>query len=205
MGLGKGIRQLGSSRHAEHERQKHDYYATDPKVIEDIFRKESFKDDVWECACGEGHLSKKMKEHGKNVYSTDLIDRGYGDDFFDFLEDNPHNKTEKDIITNPPYKLAKEFVEKSLDLQIKGCKTAMFLKIQFLESLSRIELFKKHPPKKIYVYSKRQKCVINGNENISGNSAMCYAWFIWEKGYSGDTNLSWIFPKKYRDKQEVLL
>ena len=54
-----------------------------------------------------------------------------------------------DIVTNPPYSLAKEFVEHALDISNDGCKVAMFLKIQFLEGKSRRELFKKYPPKTI--------------------------------------------------------
>lgn len=67
---------------------------------------------IWECACGEGHLSKVLENRGYKVYSTDLIDRGFGDGNIDFLKYDG-KKIHCDILTNPPYKYAKEFVKKS--------------------------------------------------------------------------------------------
>lgn len=69
---------LGASSHAEEERQKHDYYATDPMAMELLLEVENFNINVWECACGEGHLSKALENHGYKVRSTDLINRDYG-------------------------------------------------------------------------------------------------------------------------------
>lgn len=56
-----------------------------------------------------------------------------------------------DIITNPPYGLATEFAEHAMNIITDGHKVAMFLKIQFLETQKRYELFKKYPPKP-YMY-----------------------------------------------------
>lgn len=97
-----------------------------------------------------------------------------------------------DIITNPPYKFAVDFTIRALNLLEPGHKLALFLKIQFLEGKERKKLFLNFPPKKIYVSSSRLKCAINGNfENIN-SSAVCYAWFVWEKGYKGQTIIDWI-------------
>lgn len=102
---------LGSSSHSEGEREAHDYYATDPKAIRLLLEQEKFNEWIWEPACGEGHLSKEMIKQGYQVYSSDLIDRGYGHQL-DFLF---YNKTwHGDIITNPPFKYAIEFVKKAL-------------------------------------------------------------------------------------------
>lgn len=76
---------LGASSHSEHNREDNDYYATDPNTIDKLFRVEDFSENIWEPACGGGHLSTRMKSFGKNVYSTDLIDRHYGDGTCDFL------------------------------------------------------------------------------------------------------------------------
>lgn len=97
-----------------------------------------------------------------------------------------------DIITNPPYKYAKEFVEHALELVEDGHKVAMFLKIQFLETKSRRELFDKAPPRTVYVASGRLCCAMNGDfEKYAKNNAMTYAWFIWEKGYTGAPEIKW--------------
>lgn len=69
----------------------------------------------------------------------------------------------------------------------------MFLRIQFLETKDRKYLFKHFPPKIIYVSSSRILCAMNGKfEDYSKNgSAACYCWFIWEKGFVGDTIIKW--------------
>ena len=99
--------------------------------------------------------------------------------------------THLDVYKRQPYKYASEFVEHALDISMDSVKVAMFLKIQFLESKKRRELFKKYPPKKIYVFTNRMNCGKNG---VFGkeSSAVCYAWFIWEKGYTGLPNVDWI-------------
>lgn len=187
---------LGANNHSEHDRETNDYYATDPKAL-DIFLKKLEQDritlhrDVWECACGEGHLSEELKKHGFNVWSTDLIDRGYGEGNVDFLK-SISNEWHGDILTNPPYKYAKEFVEKALEVSRYGCYTVMFLKIQFLEGQARQELFKKYPPKYVYVNSSRQICYLNGDMSKNMSSASCYCWFIWQKGFTGEPTIRWI-------------
>ena len=154
---------LGASNHSEGERQKHDYYATEPKAMELLLEEESFSNIIWECACGEGHLAKVLEEHGFEVISTDLIYRGYGEpEPMDFLEECFEN-FEGDIITNPPYKYALEFVQRALDSVQPGRKVAMFLKLQFLEGKARKEFFLNNPPKVVYVSSSRLKCAMNGN------------------------------------------
>jgi|TARA_A100001518_G_C1223760_1_gene69863 23S rRNA A2030 N6-methylase RlmJ len=174
---------------AQNEREKYDYYATEPRAADDLLSKEDFN-NIWECACGEGHLSKRFIENGKKVYSSDIVDRGYGD-VKDFLciENQAWNG---DIITNPPFKYAQDFVEKALSIIPDNNKVAMFLKIQFLESKKRKQLFKKYPPKKIYVYSERINTVRNGNFKDFKSSTMLFAWFVWEKGLYTKTEIDWI-------------
>ena len=99
-----------------------------------------------------------------------------------------------DIITNPPYKFAKEFVEQALNLVNDGNKVCMFLKLTFLESQSRRELFEKNPPKTVWVSSSRLQCAKNGDFTTYGKgvgTAVAYAWYVWEKGYHGPTTIKW--------------
>ena len=183
---------LGASNHTDKEREANDYYATEPKALELLLDLEQFSHRVWEPACGEGHLSEVLKKRGHSVASSDLIDRGYGTGNVDFLQCS--STWDGDIITNPPYKYAKEFAEHALDLVTGGHKVAMFLKVQFLEGKARRELFEKHPPKTVYVASSRLLCAKNGEfqkMRDGGGSAVAYAWFVWEKGYHGDTVVKW--------------
>jgi len=155
-----------------------------------LLEQEHFNKNIWECACGQGHLSQQLIHNGYKVYSTDLIDRGYGLGGIDFLKQT--QEFNGDIITNPPYKYAKEFIFKALDLIYTGNKVAMFLKIQFLEGKGRKNMFLKYPPKTIYVSSSRLKCAINGEFAKVKSSAVAYAWFVWEKGFIGDPIIKWI-------------
>lgn len=184
---------LGASNHTEKEREINDYYATEPKATKLLLELEEFSDIIWEPACGEGHMSEVLKAAGYNVISTDLVDRGYGTGDVNFLEIEDKDLT-MDIVTNPPYKYAKEFVEKAMEIVADGQKVAMFLKLQFLEGKARKELFKKYPPVKIYVSSSRLLCAKNGEfqkMKDGGGSAVCYCWYIWKKGYTGSTTIEW--------------
>lgn len=106
---------LGASNHALEEREQHDYYATDPKAVELLLELEPFAPVIWEPACGEGHISKVLQAHGYEVISTDLIYRGFGDpEPLDFLTETLEG-FEGDIITNPPYSMGLEFVQKALE------------------------------------------------------------------------------------------
>lgn len=181
---------LGASNHTDVERQEEDYYATDPKAVEILLENETFNHEVWEPACGEGHISKVLEVAGHDVYSSDLIYRGFGDpEPFDFLKDCLDDFN-GDIITNPPYKYAKEFVETALETVKPGRKVAMFLKVTFLEGKARQKLFLNNPPKRIYVFSGRVECGKNGV--FTGTSAVAYAWYIWEKGFKGDPIIKWV-------------
>ena len=186
---------LGASNHSTYERQQHDYYATEPKAIEVLLAEETFASTIWECACGEGHLSKALEKAGYYVFSTDLIYRGFGyQASVDFLSIKDAGWFTGDIITNPPYKYALEFVEQALRIVTPRSKVAMFLKLTFLEGQKRKSFFKSNPPKTIYVSSSRLICARNGEfEKFQKNgSAVAYAWFVWKKGYSGDPVIKWI-------------
>lgn len=183
---------LGASNHTEKERQNEDFYATDPIAAEWLLKIEHFDGDIWECACGENHLANVFKEHGYNVRTSDIVERVEGTEIIDFL--NYNEKWDGNIITNPPYSKAKEFIEKSIEIIPDGKKVAMFLKVQFLEGKARRKLFEKYPPKTIWVSSSRILCAKNADfEGMKrgGGSAVAYCWFIWEKGYKGDTVVKW--------------
>lgn len=180
---------LGASNHSKGERQAEDYYATEPKAVELLLEVEKFDKKIWECACGEGHISKVLEAAGYEVRSTDIVDRGYGTGGIDFLEDI--REWDGDIITNPPYKYAKEFVEQAMKSVKDGAKVAMFLKLTFMESKSRKELFTKYPFKTLYVSSSRLQCAKNGKFDSKG-TAIAYGWYVWEKGYEGTPSIRWI-------------
>lgn len=190
---------IGSSSHGLEEREENDYYATDPNVIDKLLTVEKPNHNIWECAAGQGHLSNRLKEYGYKVVSSDLFNRGVKlDAVKDFLTAQKLDLHSYDILTNPPYKFAKEFVLKALDLVNEGNKVFMFLKLTFLEGKSRFkELFSLYPPKFIYVFVERLMCAKNGeftkyNNKGNAHGAVAYAWYVWEKGWQGDTTIKWI-------------
>ena len=186
------FKQLGASSHCEEEREQNDYYATDPQAVFDLLKYEKFNHFIWEPASGGGHMVKALQSRGFKVWSSDLINRGYQDELLDFLSYDTKVKWIGDIITNPPYKYCTEFILKALAAVKDGAKVAMFLKLQTLEGQDRYKrLFKNTPPRTIYVYVRRIQCAKNGD--FKGTSAVCYAWFVWEKGFKGEPVIKWIY------------
>lgn len=190
------FKNLGSSHHTSEERQVNDYYATDPKAVEMLMELEKFNKDfpIMEPSCGEGHMAKVISNKGFKVIAYDLIDRGYGITGIDFLETHKENRFYGSIITNPPYSIAKDFILHSLNIIPDGFKVAMFLKVQFMEGKGRKQMFIDNPPKTIWISSSRINCAKNGDfEGLrtSGGSAVAYAWYVWEKGFKGNTELKW--------------
>lgn len=176
---------IGARNIALEDREANDYYATEPKAVSLLLEVERFSPAIWECACGEGHISRELEKAGYQVYSTDLIDRGYGG-IQDFLHSVALPFPGFDIITNPPYSRAAEFVNHAMELISPGHKVAMFLKLQFLEGKQRKELFRKWPPKVVYVSSSRLHCAMNGDfERYKDKNAIAYAWYVWEKDATG--------------------
>ncbi len=183
---------IGARNFTDYEREKDDYYASPPYAAILLMQVERFSQNIWECACGEGHLSKEFSKAGYTVYSSDLVDRGFGY-VQDFLSCKTPPVRDADIITNPPYSKGGEFVEHALEIVEDKHKVAMFLKIQFLEGKARRALFDKYPPKTVYVSSSRLTCAMNGDfERYAKANAVCYAWFVWEKGWMGDPIIRWI-------------
>lgn len=182
---------LAATSHGREEREENDFYATDPIAIDILIEEGEIHfptKDILEPSAGQGHLSERLKQHGYNVTSYDLVDRGYCDckDFFTI------DKWKGSIVTNPPYKIAKEFVEHSLEIIDDGMYVAMFLKLQFLEGKERKKLFKSQPPKWLLVSSSRLNCAKGARFDIYTSSAVAYGWYVWEKGFVGDTKIKWV-------------
>lgn len=156
----------------EGKRKNMDFYPTPEYVTRALMDRISFDGTIWECACGDGRMSEVIKQYGFDVYSTDLIDRGYQDATIgvDFLMEN---KRMPNIVTNPPFNLAYEFMEQGLKLAQNSL--ALLLPIRYLTGKKRWEFFKTTPPKFIIVIPNKVDFVGNGNP------VMEFAWFVWKK------------------------
>lgn len=184
---------------ATRERVQDDYYATPYEATEMLLDEVKFIGNFLEPCVGGGHISDVIKRYYPDecVYGVDLVDRGYPNTLVaDFLKHDFLGQKFDNVVTNPPYSLAQEFLEKSMEVVNDGGKIAMFLKIQFLEGAKRREMFKKYPPKYIYVFSKRQNPWRNGSpvdeKGKPWSSTMCFAWFVWEKSFTGEPIVRWL-------------
>ena len=186
---------LGASNHSKEEREPNDFYATDPIAVDFLVKEVELPKQILEPACGSGCLSVRLEELGHDVKSCDLVDRGFGDvcDFFAMTE--PPFEGDFAIVTNPPYKYAKEFVLHSLDLVPDGSLVCMFLKTTFAEGKGRYkDLFSIYPPIKVLQCVERILCAKNADFTYRRRfgSSIAYAWWVWKKGYKGFTILDWI-------------
>ena len=184
-------------------RQLNNFYATHPSCTADILREEEFHKDVLEPFCGVGSMSEVIRQNGHNVLSYDIVDRGYGlvGDFYQV--EFPRRKY--DIITNPPYDNVIDVVLRCLDICKE--KVALLMPLRYLSSGSRYnELYKKYPPKCVYVYQERI-CIAKNADfekyNDAGANMEIYAWYIWERGYKGTTELKWISNQKAVTKKTL--
>lgn len=181
------------------KREENDFYATNPETVKlflyEFWKDNSFEGDILEPACGQGHISKTLKEMlpNFNVMSTDLIDRGYGQGGVNFLT-HDYGRTFNTVITNPPFSLAKEFIEKGLKVSDKY--VIMLCKIQLLEGIKRKDMFLNTPLKYVYVHTTRQATWKEGKPTDSKGkkwaTTMCLAWFVWDKEYKGEPIIRWI-------------
>ena len=150
---------------------------------------EKFLGDIWECACGDGAMSRVFEEIGSQVYSSDLYDRGYGEIGHDFLAPR---RSADNIITNPPYNCAEGFVASGLGFAKR--KFALLLRLAFLEGANRAStIFARTPPSRVWVFSERITFYPKG-VNPKGTGTTAYAWFVWDKDAAGTTELKWFKP-----------
>lgn len=183
---------ISASNHSDTNRERNDYYATPPYAVEALLDRESFNSYICEPAVGGGSIANVLTSRGHKVQAFDIVDRGYPNTIVrDFMSVTKEDLIcTPDIITNPPYSIATEFIQHALDISMDSVKIAMLLKIQFLETVKRYELFKQHPPKYIYVFVNRVSCGKNGV--FDSGSAVCYAWFVWERGSKSEPIIRWI-------------
>lgn len=171
-----------------------DFFPTPAWATHALIDNEAFTGEIWECACGNGAMSKVLEKTSPNVSSSDLYDRGYGEIGIDFLEPS---RRAANIITNPPYNSAEGFVRSGLECVDQ--KFALLLRLAFLEGGNRQRtIFSVAPPSRVWVFSERITFYpLNAERKGSGTTA--YAWFVWDKDAPSTTELRW-FPPGYKAK-----
>ncbi len=169
------------------------FYETPEEATISLLEREKFEGTIWEPACGNGAISQVLKDYGHEVYSSDIVYRGYGSGWqIDFLKQELASGYRDNVITNPPFKLDKQFVERALTVTNK--KVAMFLRLAFLESQNRKAMFENTPLARVYVFSKRLTLYPGDMpmEERGGSGSMTFCWMVWDHEYKGEPVLRWI-------------
>lgn len=163
-----------------------------------------------EPACGAGHMVKVLEEYFKEVRFADAYDYGIAPtrDFLSY----PYEANAVDwVITNPPFRLAEEFVLRALDVSRMG--VAVLVRTVFLESVGRYNrLFLNDPPSTFAQFVERVP-MVKGRLDQKATTATGYAWLIWEHNVSDKSKVVWIPPCRrklekpfdYSDRQLVLI
>lgn len=182
------------------ERQSEDFYATSISTVEKLLpmllkHNINIKGLAIEPSVGSGNVLNGLMKHYNGDFkylAFDIIDRGFPNTIVqDWLTVKELPNEQKFIIGNPPYKYALEHIAHGIDLLNDGEYSIQLLKIQFLEGQKRKSFFMKNPPKFVFVFSERQNCYKN-NIDLGTSSAICYCWYVWQKGFNGYPTIDWI-------------
>ena len=166
-----------------------DFYPTPRWATFALIDNESFRGDIWECACGDGAMSNVLAETGNQIDSSDLFDRGFGETGHNFLTTK---RSHSNIITNPPFHSAEGFVATALGRARN--KFALLLRLAFLEGANRANtIFHASPPSRVWVFSERITFYTKGAK-MAGSGTTAYAWYVWDKDHVGQTELGWFRP-----------
>jgi hypothetical protein len=166
-----------------------DFFPTPAWATHALIENEKFSGDIWECACGDGTMSRVLETIGAQVISSDLYRRGFGEVGVDFLDNDRHADN---IITNPPYNSAEGFVASGVSKTRR--KFALLLRLAFLEGANRANtIFSRSPPNRVWVFSERITFYPAGAK-VKGSGTTAYAWFVWDKDAPNNTELKWFKP-----------
>lgn len=136
-------------------------------------------------------MAKVLMEYFAKVQPSDAFSYGYGD-IRDFVEEPYDNGSFDWVITNPPFRLAEEFVRIALPIARKG--VAILARTVFLESVGRYQaIFREAPPTKFAQFVERVP-MVRGRLDIKASTATGYAWLVWEKQTDGSPKLMWVPP-----------
>lgn len=149
---------------------------------------------VWEPACGRGHMAQVLSEFFGTVRGSDIFDYGYGE-VQDFLTGLAALRSVDWVITNPPFRLAEDFLQRGRQVARKG--VALLTRTVFIESVGRYErIFRNAPPSTFLQYTERVP-MVKGRVDRKASTATGYAWLIWDFAKeSQQTVLDWVPPSR---------
>lgn len=169
-----------------------DLYESPEVAVEALLKVEDLPPFIWEPACGPGSIVRVLRRNGFNVWATDLVDYGCPDSEArrDFLMEQQTRVDVQAIVTNPPFKLANEFVEHALKMCPRVC---MLLRLAFIESERRSGILDGGQLARVHVFSNRLPMMHRAGRGTkvakTNSSAMSFAWFCWDRFHKGPATL----------------
>lgn len=178
------------SLESSNERDPMDFYATNPSDVEQICQILGIDKGgltILEPCAGNGHIAKVLEKMGHEVTTNDIIERDYPLDYtLDYLDGDPIPKEFNVVLTNPPFKYAKEFIEKSLDY---APVVIILAKIDLLETAKRKDLNNNHL-QRVFIHSQRARFALGGDEKyFKKSTSMATAWYMYVRNKKGKTRL----------------
>lgn len=174
------------------ERHENDYYVEPPWCSRRLFEAEAFGGYVWDPACGGGNIVKSALSCGIEATGSDIADRGFGG-VQDFLDPEFKFVGVTNIVSNPPFELADQFVARAL--QVAQHTVAMLLPAVWHCGDKRSRWLATTPLRKVLILTPRPSMppgsVIAAGEKAGGGTKD-FAWFIWRRGYVGPVELNWL-------------
>jgi hypothetical protein len=164
-------------------------------LVEKVIGAETVRDlDCLEPACGRGHMAVALAEYFSTVQASDVFDYGFGA-VADFKKAKKPEGSVDWVITNPPFKLAEDFIIHALPMARVG--VAMLVRTVFIESVGRYKrLFEPIPPTYVAQFTERVP-MVKGRIDKKASTATGYAWVVWNKKLQGSkTELVWIPPTR---------
>jgi hypothetical protein len=166
-----------------------DFFPTPAWATYALIENEQFVGEILEPACGDGAMVRILALRANLVTATDLYDRGFGQSGIDFLQSN---QVADNIVTNPPYNAAENFVR--VGVKNARRKLALLLRLAFLEGANRANtIFARCPPSRVWVFSERITFYPAGAVQ-KGTGTTAYAWFVWDRDAPSGTELKWFRP-----------
>ena len=160
-------------------RRPFDTYYTPPEAVEALLRVEgaNIKGKIWEPCCGDGAIAKYFPRCMASDIRTDA--GVYGAKGVDFLRTDKKVDT---IVTNPPLKLAYEFIVHALTCAQR--RVYLLLPLAYLEGVRRGHIFDRLQLERIYVFRR--------NLSFDGSHRIVFAWYVWDRAYKGQPKVYWI-------------
>lgn len=186
------------------ERDPHDWYVEPNECSAALFSLEKFEGTVWDPACGLGRILNQARLAGLTAIGSDLVNRAMECvTTSDFLR-RSHTPVFDNIVMNPPFSLAEEFVREAIRIVPQGGKVAAILPLVWVSGFSsKRDWLPVSPLKTLFSISPRPSMppgrVIQSGIK-PGNGTKDFAWLVWQKGYTGATSLKFMNTNHYKER-----